>query len=93
MMNEQNRIAKIYLKNLAPNEALDLINKYNIPSPHKEVLISACVYNRSGFEGCDFIAENYKIHIGYWDFVKKLKEALIMFRKSYLYHKQKSSKI
>ena len=92
-MNEQNRIAKIYLKNLAPNEALDLINKYNIPSPHKEVLISACIYNRSGFEGCDFVAENYKIHIGYWNFVKKLKEALVIFRKSQEYSNQKSSKM
>lgn len=92
-MNEQNRIAKIYLKNLAPNEAIDLINKYNIPSPHKEVLISACVYNRSSFEGCDFVAENYKIHISYWDFVKKLKEALVIFRKSQEYNNQKSSKM
>lgn len=92
-MNEQNRIAKIYLKNLAPNEAIDLINKYNIPSPHKEVLISACVYNRSGFESCNFVAENYNIHISYWGFVKKLKEALVIFRKSQEYNNQKSSKM
>lgn len=91
-MNEQNRIAKIYIKSLAPNEAIDLINSYNIPSPHKEVLISACVYNRSGFEGCDFVADNYNIHIGYWDFVKKLKEALIIFRKAQIYNQNKSKK-
>ena len=91
-MNEQNRIAKIYIKSLAPNEAIDLINSYNIPSPHKEVLISTCVYNRSGFEGCDFVADNYNIHISYWDFVKKLKEALIIFRKAQIYNQNKSKK-
>ena len=85
-MNKESKAAKLYIKDLAPNEAINLINSYNIPSPHKEVLISACVYNRSGFEGCDFVAEHFNIHLSYWNFVKKLKEALIMFRKAFKYH-------
>lgn len=84
-MNIETKATKLYLKNLAPIEVYDKLDEYKIPSPYKEILISACVYNKECFEGCDFLEENYKIRLGYWNFVKKLKEALIVFRKSHIY--------
>jgi hypothetical protein len=84
-MNIDNKATKYFLKNLAPLEAIDLIDSYQIPTPYKEILITACIYDKEGFEGCDFLQEKYKIHMSYWNFVKKLKEALIKFRKSHLY--------
>ena len=84
-MNIDNKATKYFLKNLAPLEAIDLIDSYHIPTPHREILITACVYDKEGFEGCDFLQEKYKISISYWNFVKKLKEGLIKFRKSHLY--------
>lgn len=84
-MNIDNKATKYFLKNLAPLEAIDLIDSYQIPTPLREILIAACVYDKEGFEGCEFLQEKYKIHMSYWKFVKKLKEALIKFRKSHLY--------
>lgn len=82
-MNIENRATKIYLKSLPPLEALSLLHKYKIPSPYKEVLIAACIERKEGFAGCDFLTESYNIHLSYWTFVRRLKEALDMFRKSH----------
>ena len=86
-MNTDNRATKLYLRSLAPNEALSLIDKYNIPSPWNEVLKTACAHRKTGFLGCDYLAKHYKIHLSYWDFVRKLKESLPMFRKSHFKNK------
>lgn len=83
-MNIDNRATKVYLKSLAPVEAVDLINKYLIPSPQKECLI-AMINGKEGFEGCDYLEDVYKIHIGYWTFGRRLKEGLNIFRKSKKY--------
>lgn len=82
-MNVENRATKVYLKSLPPLTAIKLIEAYHIPSPYKEILITVCVERLEGFKGCDYLAENYNIHIGYWTFGAKLKEALEMFRKSH----------
>lgn len=82
-MNIENRATKIYIKSLPPLTAIKLINNYKIPSPFKEVLITACVERLEGFKGCDYLSETYNINIGYWTFGVKLKEALEMFRKSH----------
>ena len=83
-MNEANRSTKVYLKDLAPVEALDQIDRYKIPSPQKECLI-AMINGKEGFEGCDYLEDVYKIHIGYWTFGRRLKEGLEIFRKSKKY--------
>lgn len=83
-MNIDNRSTKVYLKDLAPVEALDQIDRYKIPSPQKECLI-AMINGKEGFEGCDYLEDVYKIHIGYWTFGRRLKEGLEIFRKSKKY--------
>ena len=83
-MNIDNRATKVYLKSLAPIEAYDQINRYKIPSPQKECLI-AMINGKEGFEGCDYLEDVYKIHIGYWTFGRRLKEGLEIFRKSKKY--------
>ena len=83
-MNIDNRATKVYLKDLAPIEALDQIERYKIPSPQKECLI-AMINGKEGFEGCDYLEDVYKIHIGYWTFGRRLKEGLEIFRKSKKY--------
>ena len=83
-MNIDNRATKVYLKSLAPIEALDQIERYKIPSPQKECLI-AMINGKEGFEGCDYLEDVYKIHIGYWTFVRRLKGGLEIFRKSKKY--------
>lgn len=83
-MNIDNRATKVYLKSLAPVEAVDLINKYLIPSPQKECLI-AMINGKEGFEGCDYLEEKYHIHIGYWTFGRRLKDGLELFRKTKKY--------
>lgn len=83
-MNIDNRSTKVYLKDLAPVEALDQIDRYKIPSPQKEFLI-AMINGKEGFEGCDYLEDVYKIHIGYWTFGRRLKEGLEIFRKSKKY--------
>lgn len=80
-MNDENRAVKVYIKNLAPVEAMAEIERYKLPSPHKQILI-ALVNRKEGYPACDFLESEFKIHIGYWSYIKKLKEALEMFRKS-----------
>lgn len=83
-MSIERRAAKLYLKDLPPLEALELLDKYRIPSPYKEILIAICVERLKDFPALDYLEEKFKIHIGYWDFRKKTGKALDMFRKSHL---------
>lgn len=90
-MNDENRATKVYIKDLAPIEAIDEINSYKLPSPHKEILISL-VYGKEGYPACDYLESEFKIHIGYWSYIKRLKESLEMFRKSKLYIQKLANK-
>lgn len=83
-MNIDNRATKVYLKSLAPIEVYDLLDLYKIPSPQKECLI-AMVNGHEGFDGCDYLAEEYNINIGYWTFGRRLKDGLEIFRKAKKY--------
>lgn len=85
-MNDERRATKLYIRNLAPVEAIKRIESYLIPSPQKEVLITACIARKEGYAGMDYLEEKYNIHIGYWTFGRRLKEALDMFRKSDSYN-------
>lgn len=83
-MNIENRATKLYLKNLPPLKAIQFIEDYKIPSPYKEVLITACVERKEGFVGMSILSEKYNINIEYRTFSRKLGEALEMFRRSHI---------
>lgn len=84
-MKEVSRATKIYIKHLPPVLATKLINEYKIPSPFREVLLSACVENKGGFAGVAHLSEKYDIHISYWQFVNYLGKALDIFYKAHTY--------
>ena len=42
-MSIETSSTKLYLRELAPLEALDKIESFRIPSPYKEILIACCV--------------------------------------------------
>lgn len=93
-MNIENRATKLYLKELPPLEAIEFIEKYKIPSPYKEILITACVARKEGFVGMDYLSEKYQINIQYRTFGRKLKEALEMFRRSHIkYYRPQSGNL
>lgn len=83
-MNIENRATKLYLKELAPIQALELLDIYKIPKPYKEILIVSCIERLDGFSAVDRLAEKYNIYLGYWTYVRRLKESLTMFRKSHI---------
>lgn len=83
-MNLENRATKLYLKELAPLEALKLFHDYRIPSPYKEVLIACCIERLDAYSAIDFLEDEYDIHIGYFTYIRRLKTALTMFRKSHI---------
>ena len=82
-MNIENRATKLYLKELAPSKAIDLIIAYKIPSPYKEVLIACCVERLDAFSALDYLAEE-NIYMSYFTYIRRLKTALTMFRKSHI---------
>ena len=84
-MNVENRATKLYLKSKSPREVMQLLEDYKIPSPYKEVLITVCIHNKSGFEGMDFLSENFGINYSYWTFVRRVKESLDKFKKAHDY--------
>lgn len=81
-MSIETSSTKLYLKELPPLESLEKIESFRIPSPYKEILIACCVEQLDAFPAIDFLEENYHISISYWTYVRKLKKALIMFRKA-----------
>ena len=86
-MNIENRATKIYLKELAPLQALNLFEKYQIPSPFKEILTAVCVKRLKDYPALDWLEENCNIRLSYITFRRKTKQALEMFRKSHLLQK------
>lgn len=82
-MNLENRATKLYLKNLAPLQAIELIEKYKIPSPYKEVLIVSCIERRKDFDAINHLEEHYNINLSYRTYVRRLRDGLEMFRKSH----------
>lgn len=82
-MNIENRATKLYIRELAPKQALELLDEYKIPSPYKEVLIVCCVERRKDFNAIDTLESRYNIHLSYRTYVRRLKDSLEMFRKSH----------
>jgi hypothetical protein len=84
-MSIETSSTKLYLRELAPMEAIDKIESFRIPSPYKEILIACCVEQLDAFPAIDYLEEKYQIHISYWTYVRQLKKALILFRNANLY--------
>lgn len=82
-MKLENRATKLYLKNLAPLQAISLIEQYKIPSPYKEVLIVSCVEIRKDFDAIDHLEKFYGISLSYRTYIRRLKAGLEMFYKSH----------
>ena len=81
-MSIENRATKLYLRNIAPKDAYALFDEYMIPSPYKEILM-CCVQRRKDFEAIATLEEKFNIHLSYRTYVRRLKDALEMFRKSH----------
>lgn len=88
-MSIESRSAKILLLDMAPQEVIDYLDELKIPSPYKEILLVRCVNKLQRFPALDYLEEHYKIHISYWDHVKKLREAFELVYKAHLYRMQK----
>lgn len=84
-MKDTRRATKIYLKHLPPLLAIKLIDQYKIPSPEREVLISACVDHKGGFAGVENLKKKYDVHISYWAFVDNLARGLDKFYDTHVY--------
>ena len=86
-MNIENRATKLYIKKMPPVVAIELIEKYQIPSPYKEILIAICVKRKSVFETQEYLAKDEELkqhwHLEYLTIVRKFKIALELFRDSH----------
>lgn len=78
-MKQTNKLAKIYLMHLPPVRVHQLVAEYRIPSPYKEVLIVTCVDKLNRYPALERLATEYDIHISFWQFGDRLRDALTMF--------------
>lgn len=83
-MNIENRATKLYLKKLPPVVAVELLEKYMIPSPYKEILNAICIQKKSVFETQYYLAHDESLkehwHLEYLTIVRKFKIGLELFR-------------
>lgn len=81
-MNIENRATKLYLKKLPPVVAVELLEKYMIPSPYKEVIEAVCIKRLPLFKAIEYLSEKYCINLSYTTIRRKLKIGLELFRDS-----------
>lgn len=81
-MNIENRATKLYLKKLPPVVAVELLEKYMIPSPYKEIINAICIKQLPTFKAIDFLSKEHKINLSYRSICRKLVIALELFRDS-----------
>lgn len=86
-MNLENRATKVMLKDMPVFMAEDLIKRYKIKSPYKEILEATCIHDKDQFEAMNWIKEEYKIHLGFRTFSRKYAKALEMFRTAHFMYK------
>lgn len=83
-MNIENRATKLYLKKLPPVVAVELLEKYMIPSPYKEILNAICIQKKSVFDTQYYLAHDETLpqnwNFEYLTIVRKFKIALELFR-------------
>lgn len=82
-MKQSNKLAKLYLSHLPPLRVHQLLGEYRIPSPYKEVIIATCVHKLDRIPAMAFIAEEYGIHISFWQFGDRLRDGLTMFAETH----------
>ena len=73
-MNIENRATKLYLKKLPPVVAVELLEKYMIPSPYKEIINAICIKQLPTFKAIDFLSKEHKMIALYNDVAKVSKE-------------------
>lgn len=73
---------KRYIKSLAPVEALEMIERFKIPSPQAEVLKLVCVENKDLFSTMLLLERDYNLHLSKWQVGYRLAEGLAMFQRS-----------
>lgn len=91
-MKRIHKLAKLHLMEMAPIEAIDLINKFQIPTPYKELLNIICVRRIKGFKILDILEEEYNIKMPYYTMIQNFDIALDMFYKTNQYFIKKSLK-
>ena len=82
-MKLENRATKLYLREIAPLQAIKLIEQYKIPSPYKEVLIVGCVGRKKDFEALYLLEKDYQIYLSKRTYDRRLRDGLEMFYKSH----------
>ena len=88
-MKRIHKIAKLHLMEMAPIEAIDIIKKYQIPTPYKELLEIICVKRIKGFQILDELERLYNIKMNYYTMIINFDIALDMFYKSNQYFTKK----
>ena len=83
-MDLENRATKVMLKDMPVFMVEDLLKRYKIKSPYKEILEATCIHNKDQFEAMDWIKQKYKIHLGFRTFSRKQAKAFEMFRTAHM---------
>lgn len=86
-MNIDNRATKLYLKKLPPVVAVELLEKYMIPSPYKEIIHMTCVKNYPQYKAMKELSK-VGINLSFRSFTRKQAEALEKFRIAHLFCNQ-----
>lgn len=81
-MNIENRATKLYLKKLPPVVAVELLEKYMIPSPYKEILEAVCIKQLPLYKAIEHLSNKHHINVSYTTIRRKVKIGLELFRYS-----------
>lgn len=88
-MKRIHKIAKLHLMEMAPIEAIEILDKYKIPTPYKELLEIICIKRVKGFRILDELEKQYNIKMNYYTMIINFDIALDMFYKSNQYFSKK----
>lgn len=88
-MKRIHKIAKLHLMEMAPIEAIEILDKYKIPTPYRELLEIICIKRIKGFRILDELEKQYNIKMNYYTMIINFDIALDMFYKSNQYFSKK----
>ncbi|MBR3490252.1 MAG: hypothetical protein IKH36_02055 [Bacilli bacterium] len=88
-MKRIHKIAKLHLMEMAPIEAIEILDKYKIPTPYRELLEIICIKRVKGFRILDELEKQYNIKMNYYTMIINFDIALDMFYKSNQYFSKK----
>lgn len=74
---------------MAPIEAIEILDKYKIPTPYRELLEIICIKRVKGFRILDELEKQYNIKMNYYTMIINFDIALDMFYKSNQYFSKK----